>query len=110
MQAWFSIYLVVLFAPLAYFLVAARREQDPSRFQFRLAIPLLALCLLWQILPIFPRYAIPQGLISLVASIRRGSTLIAFAAGVSCSKSRTAGRSCRPVLGIVVGIVLTLLG
>jgi transporter family protein len=49
-------------------------------------------------------------LISLVASIRRGSTLLAFVAGVSLFKEANGWKKLPPVLGIVLGIALTMLG
>jgi drug/metabolite transporter (DMT)-like permease len=118
-QAWFSIYLLVLFAPLAFFSSRARRRRrerdsagdlDAGRFQFRFSIPLLALCLLIADFAYFYALRDPQGLISLVASIRRGATLIAFAAGVVIFKEANGAKKLPPVLGIVVGIALTLLG
>jgi len=108
-QAWLSIYLVMLFAPLAYFTWWRGRATQP-RFQFRLAIPLLALCLLLADFAYFSALRDPAGLISLVASIRRGSTLIAFAAGVFVFKEANGWKKLPPVLGIVAGIALTLLG
>jgi bacterial/archaeal transporter family protein len=108
-QAWFSIYLVVLFAPLAYF-TWWRSRATQERFQFRLAIPLLAFCLLLADFAYFSALREPDGLISLVASIRRGSTLIAFAAGVFVFKEANGWKKLPPVLGIVAGIALTLLG
>lgn len=118
-QAWFSIYLLVLFAPLAYFSSRARRKRrerdsagdlDAGRFRFRFSIPLLALCLLIADFAYFYALRDPQGLISLVASIRRGATLIAFAAGVFVFREANGMRKLPPVLGIVAGIALTLLG
>jgi drug/metabolite transporter (DMT)-like permease len=122
-QAWFSIYLLVLFGPLAFFSSRSRqkqrrrlRESDPDvdvdagRFQFRFSIPLLALCLLVADFAYFYALRDPHGLISLVASIRRGATLIAFAAGVFIFKEANGWRKLPPVLGIVAGIALTLLG
>jgi len=108
-QAWFSIYLVLLFAPLAY-LTWWRSRATQERFQFRAAIPLLALCLLLADFAYFSALREPAGLISLVASIRRGSTLIAFAAGVFVFKEANGWKKLPPVLGIVAGIALTLLG
>jgi drug/metabolite transporter (DMT)-like permease len=108
-QAWFSIYLVLLFAPLAYFTWWRGRKKQ-ERFQFRVAIPLLALCLLLADFAYFSALREPAGLISLVASIRRGSTLIAFAAGVFVFKEANGWKKLPAVLGIVAGIALTLLG
>ena len=108
-QAWFSIYLLLLFTPLTYFSWwRGRREAEP--FQFRLWIPMLALCLLLADFAYFSALREPAGLISLVASIRRGSTLIAFAAGVFVFKEANGWKKLPAVLGIVAGIALTLLG
>jgi bacterial/archaeal transporter family protein len=110
-QAWFSIYLLGLFAPLALFWWwAQRRDKSTDRLQFRFTIPLLALCLLCADFAYFSALREPAGLISLVASIRRGSTLFAFAAGVSLFKEANGWKKLPPVLGIVLGIVLTILG
>ncbi len=108
-QAWFSIYLVVLFAPLAFFWWRSSRARAEP-FQFRFSIPLLALCLLLADFAYYSALRDPAGLISLVASIRRGSTLIAFTAGVLVFKEANGWKKLPPVLGIVAGIALTLLG
>ena len=105
-QAWFSIYLVTLFTPLV--LRWRRRPREP--FELRPTIPLLALCLLLADFAYFSALRDPDGLVSLVSSTRRGSTLIAFAAGLLLFGERNGWRKLPPVLGIVLGIVLTLLG
>ncbi len=108
-QAWFSIYLVVLFTPLALFAWRRHRSSD-APFQFRFSIPLLALCLLVADFAYFYALRDPAGLISLVASIRRGATLISFLAGVTLFEEANGWKKLPPVLGILLGIVLTLLG
>ena len=113
-QAWFSIYLLALFAPLAcLWWLARRRRQAPhlrERFQFRFSMLILALCLLCADFAYFSALREQAGLISLVASLRRGSTLIAFAAGVFLFKEANGRKKLAPVLGILFGIVLTILG
>jgi transporter family protein len=111
-QAWFSIYLLVLFAPLACLWWLARhfRKGSDVRFQFRFSMPVLALCLLCADFAYFSALREQAGLISLVASLRRGSTLIAFAAGVFVFKESNGWRKLPAVLGILLGIALTLLG
>ena len=111
-QAWFSIYLVALFAPLVglWWLTRRRLDEPYERFQFRFSIPLLALCLLCADFAYFHALRDQAGLISLVASLRRGSTLIAFAAGVFVFKEANGWKKLPPVLGIVLGILLTILG
>jgi drug/metabolite transporter (DMT)-like permease len=108
-QAWFSIYLLALFLPLS---VLVRRKQGDSAapLQFRLTIPLLALCLLCADFAYFSALRDPAGLVSLVASIRRGSTLIAFAAGLFLFREQNGRQKLGPVLGIVAGILLTIAG
>jgi transporter family protein len=107
-QAWFSIYLFALFAPLSAIEWWRRRER--GTFELRWSMPALALCLLCADFVYFWALRDPEGLVSLVASIRRGATLIAFAAGVVVFKEANALKKLGPVLGIVLGIVLTLLG
>jgi drug/metabolite transporter (DMT)-like permease len=111
-QAWFSIYLLVLFAPLAAVWWWQRRGARPSGevFQLRLSMPGLALFLLAADFAYFWALSDPAGLVSLVASIRRGATLIAFGAGVLLFKEPNGLKKLGPVLGVVLGIVLTLLG
>jgi bacterial/archaeal transporter family protein len=113
-QAWFSIYLLALFAPLSSLWWFTRARERPSvrreRFQFRFSMVLLALCLLCADFAYFSALRDEAGLISLVASLRRGSTLVAFAAGVFLFKEANGWQKLPPVFGIVLGIVLTLLG
>lgn len=109
-QAWFSIYLLAVFAPLTLWWWRPRRATEPHAFELRFSIPLLAFCLLCADFAYFYALREPAGLISLVSSIRRGSTLIAFAAGLRLFHEQNGLRKLPPVLGIVLGIVLTLVG
>jgi len=111
-QAWFSIYLFALFAPLftGLWLTRRKRQAPPKRFQFRFSMVLLALCLLCADFAYYYALREEAGLISLVASLRRGSTLIAFAAGVFVFKESNGWKKLPPVLGILLGIALTILG
>ena len=52
----------------------------------------------------------PAALISLVASFRRGSTLVAFAGGIWLYRESNARQKLPAALGILAGIVLTILG
>jgi bacterial/archaeal transporter family protein len=108
-QAWFSIYLLLLFTPIT--LSWWRRTPPEARsVDLRWTIPLLAICLLLADFAYFSALRDPAGLISLVSSIRRGSTLIAFGAGLLLFREVNGWKKLPPVLGIVIGIVLTLLG
>jgi len=108
-QAWFSIYLLALFLPLAW-LTRPRAEAAAPRLSFRFTMPLLALCLLCADFAYFTALRDPHGMIALVSSIRRGSTLIAFAAGLLLFNEANGKQKLGPVLGIVLGIVLTIAG
>ena len=52
----------------------------------------------------------PDALISLVASLRRGSTLVAFAGGLLLFGEVNGRQKIPAVIGVLVGIVLTLVG
>ena len=50
----------------------------------------------------------PHALISVVSSLRRGSALVAFAGGVLLYKEGNARRKIPAVIGVLLGIALTL--
>jgi len=52
----------------------------------------------------------PGSLVSLVMSLRRGSTLVAFAGGLWFFGERNGWQKLPAVLGILAGILLTVLG
>ena len=52
----------------------------------------------------------PASLVSLVMSLRRGSTLVAFAGGLLFFGEHNGWQKLPAVLGILVGILLTMLG
>ena len=107
-QAWFSIYLVVVFLPLA--IGWKRRWWARNEFYWRWTIPCIGLVLLVSDFAYFTALSDPQGLISVVASIRRGSTLVAFAGSIWIFNEPNGLRKLPAVLGVLLGIVLTILG
>jgi drug/metabolite transporter (DMT)-like permease len=107
-QAWFSIYLLVFFTP---FLIGWQRRWWPrNEFHWRWSIPGIALALLVADYIYFSALAHPEALVALVMSLRRGSTLVAFAGGLLCFGERADLTKSLAVGGIIVGIVLTVLG
>jgi bacterial/archaeal transporter family protein len=107
-QAWFSIYLLVFFTP---FMIGWWRRWWPrNEFFWRWSIPSIALALLVADYIYFSALAHPEALVSLVMSLRRGSTLVAFGGGLLFFGERTDWTKTLAVLGILVGIVLTVLG
>lgn len=107
-QAWFSIYLAALFLPLA--LGWRLRWWPRQEFQWRWSIPAVSLALLICDFIYFNALREPAALVSVVASLRRGSILVAFAGGLLLFGERHGWRKLPSVLGVLAGIVLTLLG
>ena len=79
-QAWFSVYLVVLFTPFA--IGWKRRWWSRNEFHWRWSIPFIALSLLVADYIYFSALRDPASLVAVVMSLRRGSTLVGFAGGL----------------------------
>jgi drug/metabolite transporter (DMT)-like permease len=107
-QCWFAIYLAVLFLPVA---VGWKLRWWPRHeFQWRWSIPLLAFALLVADYIYFRALRDPAALISVVSSLRRGSTLVAFAGGLFLFGEPNGRQKLPAVLGVLAGIALTVLG
>jgi drug/metabolite transporter (DMT)-like permease len=107
-QCWFSIYMVIFFAPFAFgwkFRLWKRNE-----FQWRWSVPFIALALLVADYLYFSALRDPHALVSIVMSLRRASTLVAFAGGLYFFHEANGWKKLPAVLGILLGIILTLLG
>jgi drug/metabolite transporter (DMT)-like permease len=107
-QAWFTIYLVLVFLPLA--LGWKMRWWTRNEFHWRWSIPFIGLILLVSDFAYFSALRDPHGLISVVASVRRASTLIAFLGSLWIFREGNGWRKLPAVLGVLAGIVLTMLG
>ncbi|HEY4415815.1 MAG TPA: GRP family sugar transporter [Verrucomicrobiae bacterium] len=107
-QCWFSIYLVMFFAPFA--LGWKLRLWPRNEFHWRWSIPFIALALLVADYLYFSALKNPQALVAVVMSLRRASTLVAFAGGLYFFREANGWRKLPAVIGILIGIVLTLLG
>lgn len=107
-QCWFSIYLAAVFLPLA---VGWKfRWWQRHEFHWRWSILGISGFLLLADFVYFDALRNPDALVSLVSSLRRGSTLVAFAGSLWLFKERNGLAKLPAVLGIVLGIVLTVLG
>jgi transporter family protein len=107
-QAWFSIYLLGFFTP---FMIGWQRRWWPRKeFYWRWSVPGIALALLVADYIYFSALAEPEALVSVVMSLRRGSTLVAFVGGLWWFGEQTDRIKVFAVLGILLGIVLTVLG
>ncbi len=107
-QCWFSVYLAALFLPLA----AAwwLRWWPRNEFHWRWSIVGVSFALLTADFLYFDALREPEALVSLVSSLRRGSTLVAFAGGLWFFGEKNGREKLPAVLGIVVGLVLTIFG
>ncbi len=107
-QAWFTLYLPVVLLPL--FVGWWRRWWPRNVFHWRWSIPAIAATLLVADFVYFDALRNPAALVSVVSSLRRGSTLVAFAGSIWLFREGRGGAKLPAVLGIVVGIALTILG
>jgi drug/metabolite transporter (DMT)-like permease len=107
-QAWFSIYLALLFLPLA--IGWKLRWWTRHEFSWRWSIPVVSGALLVCDFVYFTALRDPAALIAVVASLRRGSILVAFAGSILLFGEHNVRRKLPAVLGILAGIVLTVLG
>ena len=107
-QCWFSIYLAVIFLPLA---VGWKLRCWPRQgFHWRWSILGVSAGLLLADFLYFDALRNPEALVSLVSSLRRGSTLVAFAGSVWLFNEGNGRQKMPAVVGIVIGIALTVLG
>jgi bacterial/archaeal transporter family protein len=107
-QAWFSVYLLVLFTPFA--IGWWRRWWSRNAFYWRWSIPFIAFSLLVADYIYFSALRDPDSLVSIVMSLRRGSTLVGFAGGLFLFGEINGRQKLPAVIGILVGIVLTVIG
>jgi bacterial/archaeal transporter family protein len=107
-QAWFSIYLAIFFLLPA--LGWKLRWWTRQEFHWRWSIVFLTLALLVSDYVYFSALRDPEALISIVASLRRGNTLVAFCGGLLFFGEVCNRRKVFAVLGVLAGIIITLLG
>jgi transporter family protein len=107
-QCWFSIYLAALFLPIA---IGWKLRLWPRHvFHWRWSILVVSFALLLADFVYFDALRNPEALVSLVSSLRRGSVLVAFAGGLLLFGEVNSRQKAVAVLGILTGIVLTILG
>ena len=107
-QAWFSIYLALLFLPLA--IGWKLRWWPRHEFRWRWSVPFVSLALLVCDFIYFSALRDPEALVAVVASLRRASVLVAFAGGLLFFAEINGRKKLPAVLGVMAGIVLTVLG
>lgn len=103
-QAWFSIYLVVVMAPFA--LLWLRGVWPRGRFEWRWSIPMVGIALLAADFAYFAAIRDPDALISVITPIRRACVIITFFAGIFWLGEQNGKIKGLCVAGILLGIVL----
>ncbi|MEZ6091133.1 MAG: DMT family transporter [Pirellulaceae bacterium] len=103
-QAWFSIYLVVVMAPLTLHWYTRMRRETP--FHWRWQIPLIGITLLVADFLYFSAIAYPDALIAVISPVRRSSILIAFATGIVFLKETNGRPKAICVTSLLVGVYI----
>ena len=106
-QAWFSVYLVLLMTPLVTHWYLKGRVATP--FHWRWSIPMIAVLLLISDFLYFTAIESPGGLISVISPLRRTSIVIAFIAGIRIYGEKNPLPKAICILSMLVGVcVLSL--
>lgn len=103
-QAWFSIYLVVVMTPLTVHWWFRERQKTP--LHWRPQIPAIAVGLLIADFLYFTAIAQPDALISVISPLRRSSILIAFVAGILMFGEVNWRAKAVCICGLLTGVVL----
>lgn len=107
-QAWFSIYVAALFLPIV--TGWKLRWWPRHEFHWRWSVPFVSFALLICDFIYFTALRDPDALVSVVAGLRRGSILVAFAGGLLFFRELHGRRKVPAIAGVLVGIVLTVIG
>ena len=102
-QAWFTIYLVVLLLP-GILLYSRSSKRRPFRWHW--AIPVIGLTLLAADILYFIAISQPDALISLISPVRRSSVIVSFLLGIFLFKERHLGLKAICIAGIISGVLL----
>lgn len=103
-QAWFSVYLVVVMLPQAIHWFVRSRVTKP--FQFRWSIPAIAVTLLVADFLYFTAISDPAAQIAIISPLRRTSVVIPFLYGVFRLKEENALAKAVCIIVMLMGVVL----
>ena len=103
-QAWFSIYLVPVMAPLAFRWYTVERRRNP--FHWRWSIPMIALFLLVADFAYFTAVADDGALIAVISPIRRTSIIISFFYGIVRLKEQNWRAKTPCIVALIIGVTL----
>ncbi|MDA8743730.1 DMT family transporter [Rubripirellula amarantea] len=101
-QAWFSIYLVVVLLPLVVYWRVYDSVKTP--FQWRRSIPFIAILLLAADFAYFTALSDPDALVSVVSPVRRSATVVSFALGVIYFGEKNVGAKAVCIAILLLGV------
>jgi bacterial/archaeal transporter family protein len=108
-QAWFSIYMVVVLLPFLLVLWVPKRKNGLD-FHWRWTIPAIGITLSMADFLYFYALSYPSALIGVISVIRRSSVIIAFTFGAILFKEDNIKSKAIALLGILIGVVFLVLG
>ena len=106
-QAWFSVYQVVLLLPATLLFWYPKRKAIP--FKWRWTIPLIGLFLVVADFMYFYALSYTDSLISVISVIRRSGVVVAFTFGALIFKEKNIRRKSIYLAGILLGVMLLML-
>ncbi|MFB6340716.1 EamA family transporter [Saccharicrinis sp. FJH62] len=106
-QAWFSVYQVVLLLPTTLLFWYPKRKAVP--FKWRWTIPMIGLFLVISDFTYFYALSDTDSLISVISAIRRSGVVVAFTFGALIFKEKNIRRKSIYLAGILVGVMLLML-
>jgi len=102
-QAWFSIYLVVIIFPA---MLVWLRSKNRHPFHWHWAIPVIGITLLAADILYFIAISMPDALISLISPVRRTSVIVSFLLGIILFKEKHIFAKGACIAGIILGVIL----
>lgn len=108
-QTWFSFYQVLILFPFVLLNERIRKNKN-IRFEWRWTIPFIGIFLVIADYLYFYALSNEEALISVIATLRRGSVLITFLIGGLLFREKNLKKKGSYLLGILAGIVLITLG
>lgn len=109
-QAWFSFYQVVLLFPVLALYRWRLPKNERTPFHWRWSIPLIAVFLVLADFLYFYALSIPDSMISIISSLRRGGVVISFTVGAIVFREKNLRKKGLYLAGIVLGILIISLG
>ena len=108
-QAWFSIYMVPVFAPFLFFVWFPKRKSE-NIFAWKWTIHLIGILLILADFFYFYALSVEDSKIALLSVLRRSSVIISFVFGALIFHEKNIKRKGLALAGILTGVILILLG